>query len=116
MTKNRLKPPPIFSFAHQLDPVPRLDCQLGTLCLFYSEHLNQQEELTNEELELLHLSTIFGRGQPSIIEWIRQPDKWTCITADSFNSRHGSCRRERLRWKQRVDFNNQHDQTIKQDF
>jgi len=107
--------PPIFNFAHELDLVPQLDCQLGTLCLFESDRLDQQQKLTDKELEALHLSTIFGQSGPQIIEWLRQPERWTCTIADNYNLKYGSCKRERLRWKDRMKLNSIDEQTIKQD-
>jgi hypothetical protein len=108
--------PPIFNFAHQLDPVPQLDCQLGSLCLFQSEEdLNKKEKLTDKELESLHLNTIFGEYEPHIIQWLRQLEKWKCTTADNYNLQYGSCKRERLRWKDRMKLNSIDEQTIKQD-
>ncbi|CAF3339267.1 unnamed protein product [Rotaria socialis] len=89
------KIPPIFNFAHQLDNIPQLDCQLGTVCLFKTGNIEK-------EMESIHLSTIFGKSGPDIIQWLRQPERWTCTTSDNYNSLHGSCKRERLRWKDRM--------------
>jgi hypothetical protein len=107
--------PPIFNFAHELDPVPQLDCQLGTLCLFESEDLEKEQIITDKDLELLHLSTIFGESEPHVIRWLRQPERWTCTTADNYNLKYGSCQRERLRWKDRMKLNSIDEQTNKQD-
>jgi hypothetical protein len=106
--------PPIFNFAHELDPTLQLDCQLGTLCLFETEDVNQQK-LTNKELESLHLSTIFGEYEPHTIQWLRQLNRWKCTTADHYNFKYGSCKRERLRWKDRIKSNSIDEQTIKRD-
>ncbi|UJR22898.1 hypothetical protein I4U23_025926 [Adineta vaga] len=96
--KNKqLKIPPIFNFVHVLDPIPQLDCQLGTLCLYEPENLNQDQQLNKHDLELLHLSTIFGQSDPEIIQWLQQLKQWTCSTADNYNLKYGSCKRERLR-------------------
>ncbi|CAF3607668.1 unnamed protein product [Rotaria sp. Silwood1] len=108
--------PPIFNFAHQLDNTPQLDCQLGTICLFKSENLEeQQQKLTKQEIELLHLNTIFGQSGPDIIQWLHQPEKWMCTTSNNYNSLYGSCKRERLRWKDRMKLNSNNEQTLKQD-
>ncbi|CAF3753851.1 unnamed protein product [Rotaria socialis] len=96
------KIPPIFNFAHQLDNIPQLDCQLGTVCLFKTGNIEKEKELTEKEMESIHLSTIFGKSGPDIIQWLRQPERWTCTTSDNYNSLHGSCKRERLRWKDRM--------------
>ena len=107
--------PPIFNFAHQLDQVPQLDCQLGTLCLFESEEIENQEILTEKDIEVLHLNTIFGENEPYIIQWLRQPNRWKCTTADNYNLKYGSCKRERLRWQDRMKSNSIEDPTNKQD-
>ncbi|CAF0891252.1 unnamed protein product [Rotaria sordida] len=107
--------PPIFNFAHQLDNTLQLDCQLGTVCLFKPENLEKQQKLTEKELELLHLSTIFGQSGPDIIQWLRRPERWMCTTSDNYNLLYGSCKRERLRWKDRMKLNSNNEQTIKQD-
>jgi hypothetical protein len=107
--------PPIFNFAHELDQTPQLDCQLGTLCLFESEDLKNQEKLTEKELEILHLNTIFGQYEPHVIQWLRQPERWKCTAADNYNLKYGSCKRERLRWKDRMKLNSIDEQTIKKD-
>ena len=91
--------PVIFNFAHELDRTPQLDCQLGTLCLYESE---KEEKLTDEQLEAIHLDTIFGEDGPHIIRWLEQISRWKCISADDYNSKYGSCQRERLRWKDRM--------------
>ena len=88
---------------------------MGTICLFQSKDHVQQEKLTDKELELLHLSTIFGEFEPHIIRWLRQPDGWTCTTANDYNLEYGSCKRERLRWKERIKLNTFKRSTIKQD-
>ncbi|CAF0775887.1 unnamed protein product [Adineta steineri] len=111
----QLQIPPIFNFAHELDSVPQLDCQLGTLCLYESEKIDQQSKLTAEEIEAIHISTIFGQTEPEIIQWLRQPKKWTCITSDSYNLKYGSCKRERLRWKDRMKLNSLDETSNKQD-
>lgn len=108
-------PPPIYNFAHELDQTPQLDCQLGTLCLFESTDIEKQEKLTDKELESLHLNTIFGESEPHIIQWFRQLDRWKCITPDNYNLKYGSCKRERVRWKDRMKFNSIDEQTKKQD-
>jgi hypothetical protein len=109
-------PTPIFNFAHELDPIPRLDCQIGTLCLFQpDDEEEQQRELSEIQLELLHLSTIFGPPAPQVIEWLSQPDRWTCAGSDHYNGQHGSCQRERLRWKDRIKSNTLEPGTSKQD-
>ena len=107
--------PPIYNFAHELDPTPQLDCQLGTLCLFQSDEFDQQAIITDKELEALHLSTIFGQFEPQIIQWLRQPKRWTCTTADNYNLKYGSCKRERLRWKDRMKLNSNEQKSMKQD-
>ena len=45
----------IFNFAHKFDQIPQLDRQLGTVCLFQSEIRDEQQQLTDKELNLLHL-------------------------------------------------------------
>ena len=107
--------PAIYNFAHELDSTPQLDCQLGTLCLFESEDFEKQQELTDKELESLHLSTIFGQSEPNIIQWLRQPERWTCTTADNYNLKYGSCKRERLRWKDRIKLKSIDDQIPQKD-
>lgn len=101
-SQHRSDTPPVFNFAHALDPIPQLDCQLGTLCLFESADLAASQTLSEKELESLHLSTIFGQTEPEIIHWLRQPERWSCTTADRYNLKYGSCQRERLRWKDRM--------------
>ena len=96
-------PQSIFNFAHRLDPIPQLDCQLGTLCLFHADDGEEQHGWTDDELESLHLSTIFGASGPSMVQWLRQRDGWTCSSADRHSSKYGSCQRERLRWKERME-------------
>ena len=107
--------PPIYNFAHELDQTPQLDCQLGTLCLYESEVVNKQEKLTEKQLESIHLSTIFGEDEPHVIRWLRQPERWKCTAADNYNLKYGSCKRERLRWKDRMKSTSLDEQTIKQD-
>lgn len=107
--------PPIFNFAHELDQIPKLDCQLGTLCLYKSDDIEKEEKLNEKDLELLHLSTIFGENQPDIIQWLNQLNRWKCIRADNYNLKYGSCRRERLKWKDRMERNLRDKQKIKKD-
>lgn len=102
--------PPIFNFAHELDQVPQLDCQLGTLCIFEA-----QQKFTEKELVSIHLNTIFGENEPAIIQWLQALNRWKCTTADNYNLKYGSCRRERLRWKDRMKLNSFDEQTIKKD-
>ena len=105
-------PTPIFNFAHLLDPVPRLDCQIGTLCLFTPE---DGEQLSDAELESLHISTIFGVSAPEVIQWLGQSDRWTCIATDHYNGKYGSCQRERLRWKDKIKSDSLKQETDKGD-
>ncbi|CAF2595854.1 unnamed protein product [Rotaria sp. Silwood2] len=107
--------PSIFNFAHQLDNIPQLDCQLGTICLFKPENLEKQQKLTEQEVQLLHLNTIFGQSGPDIIQWLRQPERWMCTTSDNYNSLYGSCKRERLRWKDRMKLNSNNEKKLNQD-
>ena len=99
---NQSIPPPIYNFAHELDRTPQLDCQLGTLCLYQAEKGENQPKLTDEELESIHLNTIFGEGEPHIIRWFHEISRWKCTAADNYNLIHGSCQRERSRWKDRL--------------
>jgi hypothetical protein len=107
--------PPIYNFAHELDQVPQLDCHFGNLCLYQSEEWEKKEKYTEKELETIHLNTIFGENEPHIIQWLQQPERWKCTTADNYNFKYGSCKRERLRWKDRIKSNTLEEQTIKQD-
>ncbi|CAF0964686.1 unnamed protein product [Didymodactylos carnosus] len=97
----REKSPPIYNFAHKLDPILQLDCQLGTVCVFSNED-SKMKKKTDKELEHLHLSTIFDINEPCILQWLRHSNKWICVTADRYNSKYGSCKRERQRWKERM--------------
>ncbi|CAF0886972.1 unnamed protein product [Adineta ricciae] len=96
---------PIYNFAHILDPIPKLDCQLGVLCLYTPENLDKNQQFTEKELESLHISTIYGQSDPAIIQWLGQLQQWTCSPADHYNFKYGSCKRERLRWEDRVKSN-----------
>lgn len=107
--------PPIFNFAHELDHTPQLDCQIGTVCLYQSKNLVQNQNLAESESQTLHISTIFGEPKPHIIEWLHQPEKWVCSTSNNYNFIYGSCKRERLRWKERMALNSVNEQTIKKD-
>ena len=109
-------PTPIYNFAHELDPIPQLDCQIGTLCLFKPKDEEQlQKKLSDTELESLHLNTIFGPSAPQVIQWLSQPDRWTCTGSDHYNGKYGSCQRERLRWKDRIKSNSVEQENKKQD-
>ena len=88
--------PPIYNFAHEFDQIPQLDCQLGTLCLYQS---NEQDR---SQSDIIHINTIFGDDQPHIIQWLEQINRWTCTEANNYNYKYGSCKRERMRWKDRI--------------
>lgn len=111
----QLKPPPIYNFAHQIDNVPKLDCQTGTMCLFKPEIIENKQKLTENVVHSIHIGTIYGENGPDIIQWLRRLEKWSCTTSDSYNALYGSCLRERSRWEERMRNNFVNEKTTRQD-